>query len=195
MGSPPQKGKKKAVSVLVRVVLFVTLLCQWHPTVPTPAITSCPFACCLMQPGGSAIEGPCVAVWPLKVLCDTVCQHGDLPFSPEKLLEGATDNDLSISKNCCLTKKKKTTKKPPANENCKIDSRAGMEDVQRLSYISLRWHHLSIHVSHAVANQWHMITRRFESPSCCFLILPDSNPKEARWKYCIFELCCSFTNT
>ena len=61
-----------------------------------------PFACCLMQPGGSAIEGPCLAV----------CQHGDLPFSLEQLIN-------PISENCCLTKKK--TQK----QNFKINSAPG----------------------------------------------------------------------
>lgn len=46
-----------------------------------------PFACCLMQPGGSAIEGPCLAV----------CQHVDLPFSLEQLIN-PSHGQMRISK-------------------------------------------------------------------------------------------------
>lgn len=115
-----------------------------------------PFACCLMQPGGSAIEGPCLAV----------CQHGDLPFSLEQLIN-------PISENCCLTKKR------PKSRILKSILRPDGRCAKLIS--SLRSHHFSMPVSHVVANQWPMITRRFESPSCCFLILPDSNPNKVKW--------------
>lgn len=105
---------QKNASVVVRIYLSGgRSLCQWHPAVPTPAITAItPFACCLMQPSGSAIEGPCLAV----------CQHGDLPFSLEQLINLYKSSNLRE-----LLPYQKKIQKPRANGNLKLISEPGWE--------------------------------------------------------------------